>query len=190
MSPEIQKIDEFFSQHFIKKTFKDLSYDDSNDVHLVQNETEAYAFDKIKDQLTNKGMCSADALYFSDGDFVNFIEFKNGNIDEKTIANCKYKGVDSKKIFRFLLTYTKYRDIDFTKVKYKYVVVINSTKNGQPSTALSISMASIAGGEIKEKLLNYLLPKLKGMNFLGVKEFYDELDAWTDVEFDNKIKKL
>ena len=86
MSPEIQKIDEFFSQHFIKKTFKDLSYDDSNDVHLVQNETEAYAFDKIKDQLTNKGMCSADALYFSDGDFVNFIEFKNGNIDEAKLA--------------------------------------------------------------------------------------------------------
>ncbi|MCD8205840.1 MAG: hypothetical protein LUD29_04440 [Clostridia bacterium] len=192
MNEEIQKIKVFLDRHFSDyvRTLKELSYDSANDVYLVNSETPAFMLDKIKEFLFKSEICSADALFIGHGNFINFIEFKNGKNINNFKKNCMRSGIDSKFLYRLIMSYSDYRNIDFSEVRYRFVTVIDTGPKGVPSTGYAMALAGRISHTKAKELLSYLTPNMRDADVLGTKEYYDLVEVWSSADFDKRLKDL
>ncbi|MCD8201560.1 MAG: hypothetical protein LUD47_05800 [Clostridia bacterium] len=192
MNDEIKKIKAFLDKHFsgYVRPFRELSYDSANDVFLVDDETPAFMYDKIKEFMLKSELCSADALYIGHGNYINFIEFKNGKNINNFKKNCMRSGMDSKYLYRLIMSYSDYNDIDFSAVKYRFVTVIDTGPKGVPSTGYALALANRVSHTKSKELLSYLTPNMKDREVLGRREYYDLVEVWSSADFDRRILDL
>ncbi len=192
MNTEVQKIKDFLFKYFkeYRRTMKELSYDSANDEYLVDSPVKGFMFDKMKEYLLKSEVCSVDALYPGHDEYINFIEFKNGKNINNFKKNCMRSGKDSKFLYRIIMSYSDYKEIDFSQVKYRFITVIDATSNGRPSTAYGVAMARHAQKGKEKELLSYLIPGVTDITIMGQTEFYDDVQIWTSYDFGYKIKRL
>ncbi len=193
MDIEIQKIENLYRKFFSNyiDSLKNLSFDTANNIPLVQSMAQAYNFDKIKIDLYQKHQpTSADALYFNNK--IAFIEFKagfkpKGKNNSKYKKNCKNSANDSIKIHNEFLKNNPI-NVNYSMIKTIFIVVINSSKNGKPSSAYAQTLASSAKLEANLKIE---LEKKFSEKYIANKDtVYSEVDVWNDVNFDTKLSKI
>lgn len=188
MVDDLQKIYDFFNLYYNddKTTMKELSKDAEHNCYLVSDLSEAFNFDSIKKKCVRSDIASADALYFGKNDKLFLIEFKNGNKIKTFRSECKTKGIHSKVILRYILSYLNL-SVNLSNIKLHYVVVINSTSAGLPSSAYGAALASRLPSNNQTKFISYLTPELIGVPVLGQLEYYDNVDVWVDIQFPKKL---
>lgn len=169
-------------------TMAQLSQDSTNGVCLVNDSTPAFDFDLIKNTYFDENVKSADALYFTQKDTILLIEFKNGNKIGTFKADCRTKGKHSKIIFRYIMSYIGSK-INLDYIKFKYIVVINSTAAGLPSTSLSVSYAKHCKPCTKDQFYSFLVSNLVNKNIFGAQEYYDSIDIWVSNMFTTELQK-
>ena len=133
-----------------KKSLKDISWDKSNKVALVDSQHQFYCYDDIvgrfyrerkiedtEDEGKIESPRSADMILFKENSII-FIEFKNGRIDEKVKDNIKVKAVEGCLIAMYRIA-SKYKSdlsfIDIIKLKKSFILVFNDKKNPPPDEA-------------------------------------------------------
>lgn len=193
MDLTFQEIYNFFNLHYCdyKKEFTDLSFDNVHNHYLVNDTHTAFDFDSLKLHCYMDDFKSADALYFgvNNKNCLYFIEFKNGNKIKNFRNDCKIKGIHSKIILRFILSYLNL-GVNLSNLKIHYIIVINSTSAGTPSFSLGVALASRCQNPNSQMLINYLKPKLTNCKIMDTPEFYDNIEVWLDTQFTEKISKI
>ena len=191
MVDDLQKIYDFFDLYYNcdKKTLRELSEDTAHHCYLVSDLSEAFDFDSIKNKCVRSDIASADALYFGENDKLILIEFKNGNNIGRFRAECKTKGIHSKVILRYILSYLN-SCMCLSNIKLYYVVVINSTSAGLPSSAYGRALASRLPSIEQSNFIRYLTPDLIGVSVMGQSEYFDNVDVWVDTQFTNNLTTL
>jgi hypothetical protein len=133
-----------------KKSLKDISWDKSNKVALVDSQHQFICYDDIVDSFYQKRKIedtedegkkesprSADMILFKENS-IFFVEFKNGRIDEKVKDNIKVKAVEGGLIAMYHIA-SKYKSdlnfIDIIKLKKSFILVFNDRKNPSPDEA-------------------------------------------------------
>lgn len=121
-----------------KKTLKETSYDEDNNVYMVDSQLQVCSFDKVKEWYiqnrvpnANPNPKSNDALYLGEEESF-FIEFKNGKISNLVNFEINKKIYDS----LFILFDLKYVDkkgnlidsISYTRTHMNYVLVYNGKR--------------------------------------------------------------
>lgn len=112
-----------------KSTLKAVSYDDKNDTFMVDLDTEAIDFDKVKEEyiknlkLSNTPS-SNDGLVLEDSGRIFFVEFKNGNLQQEVFKL-------GKKIYDSVLIFTDLtgNSIGEMRKSVEYVLVYNEKAN-------------------------------------------------------------
>lgn len=190
MTSDVKTSYDFFVKYCSSclSTMTQLSLDSINGVNLVNDSTQAFDFDLIKNMYFDENVKSADALYFTQKDTILLIEFKNGNKIKSFRADCKTKGKHSKIIFRYIMSYNDSK-INLDNIKFKYIVVINSTAAGLPSTSLSVSYARRCRSYIKDQFCSYLVSDLVNKNIFGTLEYYNSIDVWVSNVFASELQK-
>lgn len=137
MSNILQIKNLFYSSFpFSISTFKDCSFDSSNNVHLVMNETECLNFDIIK-RSCGHSCTSCDSLFFSyKSSAVLFIEFKNSSL-RNSFENIGKSACDS---FYIYFNFLHSRDMVPAFIGHDYRAVISSNKNGSSSNSAVAAM--------------------------------------------------
>lgn len=74
----ISEINQYFEENFPKKSLRELSLNDNNNVSLVNSQKLSYDFDSIK-QRRDKVLKTSDTIYFRNNK-ITFVEFKSGKI--------------------------------------------------------------------------------------------------------------
>ena len=132
------------------KSLRDISWDKSNKVALVDSQHQFICYDDIvklfyqkrkieytKDEGKIESPRSADMIFFKENS-IFFIEFKNGRIDEKVKDNIKVKAVEGGLIAMYHIA-SKYKTdlsfIDIIKLKKSFILVFNDEKNPSPEEA-------------------------------------------------------
>ncbi|MGZ9734284.1 hypothetical protein [Flavobacterium sp. GNP002] len=72
----INDIEAFFEVNVFKKNLKDISWDKTNQVSLINSNKESFDFDEL-----NKEIKTSDTIYFKNGKII-FVEFKRGTISD------------------------------------------------------------------------------------------------------------
>lgn len=190
MTSDVKTSYDFFVKYCSSclSTMTQLSHDSANGIYLVNDSTPAFNFDRIKDMCFDKNVKSADALYFTQNDTILLIEFKNGNKIKSFRDDCKTKGKHSKIIFRCIMSYNDSKT-NLDNIKFKYVVVINSSAAGLPSTSLSVSYARRCRSHIKDQFCSFLVSNLVNQNIFGTQEYYDSIDIWVSNMFTPELQK-
>lgn len=191
MIDDLQKILNFFNIYYShdKKTLRDLSEDTAQHCYLVSDLSEAFDFDSIKNQCVKSDIASADALYFGKKDKLLLVEFKNGNNIKNFRAKCKIKGIHSKIILRYILSYLN-SCVSVSNIKFYYIVVINSTSAGLPSSGYGRALASRLPLKKQSEFIAYLTPGLTKVSVMGQSEYYDKVDVWVDTQFTNNLTAI
>lgn len=191
MIDDLQKIYDFFDLYYNddKKTMEKLSEDMEHHCYLVSDLSNAFDFDSIKNKCVKSNIASADALYFGKNDKLLLIEFKNGNKIRSFRAKCKTKGIHSKVILRYILSYLD-SCVCLSNIKLYYIVVINSTSAGLPSSAYGRALASRLPSTEQSNFIRYLTPDLTEVPVMGQSEYYDNVDVWVDTQFTNNLTAL
>lgn len=191
MVNDLQNIFNFFNLYYGSdiKTLKDLSEDKTQHCYLVTDLSNAFDFDSIKTKCVESNIASADALYFGKNDTLLFIEFKNGNNIKSFRSHCRKKGVHSKVIFKYILSYLT-SCVNLANINLHYVVVINSTSAGLPSTAYGVALASRLSSTNQQNFIKYLTSRLTGITLMGQSEYYDKVDVWIDTQFSNNLSMI
>ena len=190
MTSDVKTSYDFFVKYCSSclSTMTQLSQDSANGVYLVNDSTPAFNFDRIKDMYFDENVKSADALYFTQKDTILLIEFKNGNKIKSFKKNCRIKGKHSKIIFRYIMSYIGSK-INLDNIKFKYVVVINSTSAGLPSTSLGVGYAKRCKPYTKTQFYSSLVSNLVNQNIFGTQEYYDSIDIWVSNMFTPELQK-
>lgn len=121
-----------------ESTLKETSYDNDNNIYMVDSRLSVCPFDSIKEWYirnkipdVNPNPKSNDALYFGKGECF-FIEFKNGKIDNSVNFELNKKIYDSLLIL-FDLKYSDKKgnmidSISYTRENMSYILVYNEEK--------------------------------------------------------------
>ena len=191
MVDDLQKIYDFFDLYYNcnKKTLRELSEDTAHHCYLVSDLSEAFDFDSIKNQCVKSDIASADALYFGKKDKLLLVEFKNGNNIKNFRAKCKIKGIHSKIILRYILSYLN-SCVSVSNIKFYYIIVINSTSAGLPSSGYGRALASRLPLKKQSEFIAYLTPGLTKVSVMGQSEYYDKVDVWVDTQFTNNLTAI
>lgn len=117
-----------------KETFKEMSFDKTNKVHLVQSENLAFNFDKIHHKFASKKSVSTtstcDSIYYDDNEFY-FIEFRNVPSKKRTIPHeIIKKMIHSYLNFNDLLIEENYLKYNFEsyKIEKNFIFVYSQEK--------------------------------------------------------------
>ena len=94
---DIQDIEEYFRTKYIdfEKSVRDVSYDDANKEYMIEDlPYKMYCYDKM----IEAELCGNDTLKSMDGisihdNYINFIEFKNGKIEQKDLLGKVSQGM-------------------------------------------------------------------------------------------------
>ena len=190
MTSELQKIYYTYknNQKFSMDSMSQLSRDTNNNVNLVSDSTQAFDFDGVTKQL-NKSKpsrpTSVDALYINNK--ISFIEFKrgykpSGYYNDKYMENIIKSAKDSLNTHKDYLS--KFPDITYSNSYNTLVAVINSGKDGRPSTAFGEALANRASIEssLMSKLKSDLMKSFSG----GI--YYSFIYVWNDINFSDGLK--
>lgn len=111
---------------FSHKTLKELSYDEDNEVYVVDSRKEAIAFDDYTDEVCENGKsrCSVDALIINK-DQCYCVEFKNIDLDKRFK---KYKREVELKYYHTLTTLIT-NTLNFNEYKYTFLLVVPEYRN-------------------------------------------------------------
>lgn len=187
------------------KSFKDLSYDDQNNEYMTESQKEAHCFDDVVQEFylsINQGGSipkSNDALFYENGNnaFI-FIEFKNGNINnkksKKIIAKNKKSIVALKQITNNTI------DSEFVKSNGQYILVYNIDNIGDEEYKTSasdylyksqINSSNSRGyifSTIAKKSLTLERPILFGLECIG--QYYKHMVTLEKSEFNRIVDDL
>lgn len=122
-----EELERTFSEH--KSTMRVVSYDDKNNISMVDSQMEVIDFDKVKEayikslRLTDTPS-SNDALVLEDRGRIFFVEFKNGNLQKESFKL-------GKKIYDSVLIFTDLTGHPISEMRksVEYVLVYNETAN-------------------------------------------------------------
>ena len=167
-------------------TLHDTSKDDSNTpiMFLTDSMKPCYNFDKIKESFAkSQGISdvprSADALYVKkDNEYTAFIEFKNGNINQKIIYEIHEKMYCCCAILSMILE----EPMNYIRDHIDFYIVYNGEKNSN-KLSQSKSRESIAksvSNLSNEPLVEFNVKKFE--NFL-----YRKVYTYTEKEFENQF---
>lgn len=147
-----------------KKSLKNLSYDDSNGIYLVNSEIDAIAFDDYTDEVCQNGnsRCSVDALIV-EGDKCACIEFKNIDLDKRFKS---YKREIELKYYHTLTT-LKINTKNFDEYVYSFYLVVPEYRN------------YINRSRYFEKTINYIgeLDNVDAVKILVKAEFEEQISS-------------
>lgn len=74
----IDDIEQFFEDNVPKKTLREISLDNTNNISLINSENESFDFDNIDPPLIKRDKIkTSDTVYFKNGKVI-FVEFKRG----------------------------------------------------------------------------------------------------------------
>lgn len=160
-------------------TLKNTSYDKSHNEYLSDSGVKAISFDEFKEfycKSFNKRtilLNSVDAV-FIEGNRIIFIEFKNGNIENK---NIKYKIKDSILMCSDILDVS----IRYFRKHASAIVVYNQDKYPVKNKGLEVIKSAVLNKANNKEVVKFGLEMYKGM-------FLKEVHTYTQKEFDEYVK--
>lgn len=150
---------------------KILSQDDSdkaNVIYMVDAEQLAINFDKVKEYYaklfeSTQAPSSVDAiLMVKDG--LAFVEFKNGELNNKEKRNINFKLRDSLLMFCDIMRCTLNR----TRLMVDFVLVYNQEKNPSSKTSSYENIENYVGNLANERIVRFQLAKYRGIYFRNI----------------------
>ena len=178
------------------KSLRNISWDKSNKVALVDSQHQFHCYDDIverfyrerkiedtEDEGKIESPRSADMILFK-GNSLFFVEFKNGRIDEKVRDNIKVKAVEGGLIAMYHIA-SKYKSdlsfIDIIKLKKSFILVFNDEKNPSPDEAAA--PINRYKNHIKAAPVRFGLDIYKGTFFIEVRTFTPKnFQHWLEIE--------
>ena len=155
-------------------------------VYMTASTKQCFSFDDIKRDFTKNNKisqqpCSADALFVNDkGDYIAFIEFKNGTLGTKEV----FKIYEKMYCCSIILSNIIKKPTDFIKDNIDFYIVYNGEKNSvgiTPSKSRDVIAKSV-----------YRLAK-KNMVDFNVEQFerflYRKVYTYTEKEFEQEFVK-
>ncbi len=119
----------FFEQNIQKKDLKTISFDKSNNVPLINSESECFDFDSI-----NKYVKTSDTIYFEAGKII-FVEFKRGKIKD---VDFRLKATESIiALYNYLFINGFKENICFPSDIFQFYIVYDRW-NSSPTNTLAI----------------------------------------------------
>ena len=155
-------------------------------VYMTSSTKQCFSFDNIKSDFTvlnkiSQQPRSADALFVDDnGDYIAFIEFKNGALTSKDVFKIHEKMYSSNIILSNIIN----KSTDYIKNNVDFYIVYNGLKNSvgiSPSPSRDIIAKSIHGLAGK-KIVEFNVEKFE-------KFLYRKVYTYTEKEFENTFVK-
>ena len=172
----VDDLKNFLEQDFsaTKDTLMSTSYDKANKEYVCDSLKESFNYDNII-RIIYKGLNNPetpDAIYFNDK--INFIEFKNGDINGRDRLRLRIKALEG--LYNFALYVVRGIDTSIAD-NLRYIVVYNEQKN--PADEEKDKMIEHLGKKAQTKHIRFGLERFVGIYFsevltLSKKEFSEE----------------
>lgn len=170
-------------------TLKDTSLDgDKKDKkYMTESTIKVVNFDTVKKKYVREKHlphmpCSSDALCVTDNGNWNFVEFKNGSLDQSKIYEIYYKIYDSLLIFGELMD----QSVGFCRDHVNFVLVYNESKNsedgekGEQVTPSRVTIGDYFSRKAGKKFIRFGLERFEHL-------YFREVFTYTEKQFEQEF---